>query len=32
VHGTPEAVDSAKQIIAGTEHHSYTVHGDLVSA
>jgi hypothetical protein len=32
VHGTPEAVDTAKQIIAGTEHHSYTVHADLVSA
>jgi len=32
VHGTPEAVNTAKHIIEGTEHHSYTVHGDLVSA
>ncbi|QMV19914.1 DUF1269 domain-containing protein [Granulicella sp. 5B5] len=32
VHGTPEAVDAAKHIIEGTEHHSYTVHEDLVSA
>jgi hypothetical protein len=32
VHGTPEAVEHAKNIIEGTEHHSYTVHEDLVSA
>jgi hypothetical protein len=32
VHGTPEAVDRAKQILKGTQHHSYTVHGELVSA
>jgi hypothetical protein len=32
VHGSPEAVDHAKHIIEGTEHHSYTVHGELVSA
>jgi hypothetical protein len=32
VHGTPDAVEKAKDIIDGTEHHSYTVHGDLVSA
>ena len=27
VHGTEEAVDNAKNIIAGTEHNSYAVHG-----
>jgi uncharacterized membrane protein len=27
VHGTAEAVDKAKQIIAGTRHSSYSVHG-----
>ena len=32
VHGTPEAVDAAKQIIEGTEHHSYSIHEDLVAA
>jgi hypothetical protein len=32
VHGTPEAVDHARHIIEGTEHHSYTVHGELVTA
>jgi hypothetical protein len=32
VHGTPEAVDSAKRIIEGTEHSSYAVHSDSVSA
>jgi hypothetical protein len=32
VHGTPEAVEHAKQIIAGTEHVSYTVHDELVAA
>jgi hypothetical protein len=32
VHDTPEAVDHAKEIIEGTEHHSYTVHGELVTA
>jgi hypothetical protein len=32
VHGTPEAVDHARHIIERTEHHSYTVHGELVAA
>ena len=32
VHGTPEAVDHAQHIIEGTEHHSYTVHGEFVAA
>ena len=32
VHGTPEAVEHAKEIIEGTDHHSYTVHGELVTA
>ena len=32
VHGTPDAVDKAKEIIAGTEHRSYTVHGETVYA
>jgi hypothetical protein len=32
VHGTPEDVDRAKLIIAGTEHLSYTQHGELVAA
>lgn len=32
VHGTPEAVNHAKEIIEGTKHHSYTVHGELVTA
>ncbi len=32
VHGTPEAVDHAKDIIEGTEHHSYTVQGESVTA
>jgi len=32
VHGTPADVDKAEGIIAGTEHSSYTVHGDVVSA
>ena len=32
VHGTEEAVDYAKSIIAGTEHSSYTVHGEKVLA
>jgi uncharacterized membrane protein len=32
VHGTEEAVDNAKNIIAGTEHSSYTVHGEKVLA
>jgi len=32
VHGTPHAVDHAKHIIEGTEHHSYTVHGEFVTA
>jgi len=31
-HGTPEDVDKAKQIIAGTEHNSYSVHGEKVFA
>lgn len=30
VHGTPEAVETAKRIIEGTEHSSYTVHGPAV--
>lgn len=30
VHGTPEAVEHAKHIIEGTEHHSYSVHEELV--
>jgi hypothetical protein len=32
VHGTPEAVDKAKNIIEGTEYNSFSVHGELVSA
>jgi hypothetical protein len=32
VHGTPESVETAQHMIEGTEHHSYTVHGELVSA
>lgn len=32
VHGTPELIEAAKEIIEKTEHHSYTVHGELVSA
>ena len=32
VHGTPEAVNTAKHIIEGTEHHSYNVHGEMVLA
>jgi hypothetical protein len=32
VHGTPEAVDKAKNIIGGTEHSSYAVHGETVFA
>jgi uncharacterized membrane protein len=28
VHGTPDAVEKAKDILAGTEHSSYTVHGE----
>jgi uncharacterized membrane protein len=32
VHGTPEAVETAKTIIEGTQPHSYTVHGELVAA
>jgi hypothetical protein len=32
VHGTPEAVHAAKEVIKGTEHHSYAVHGELVAA
>jgi uncharacterized membrane protein len=31
VHGSPEAVDKAKDIIEGTKHSSYTVHGETVS-
>jgi hypothetical protein len=30
VHGTPEAVEKAKTIIAGTTHVSYAVHGEPV--
>lgn len=32
VHGTPADVDKAKDIIAGTEHSSYSVHGETVYA
>jgi uncharacterized membrane protein len=32
VHGTPEVVAKARAIIGGTEHHSYTVHGEAVFA
>jgi hypothetical protein len=32
VHGTEDAVDNAKNIIAGTKHSSYTVHGERVLA
>ena len=32
VHGTPEAVDTARRVIEGTEPHSCTVHGELVTA
>ena len=32
VHGTAEAVDKAKEIIAGTEHSSHAVHGEKVFA
>ena len=32
VHGTPDDIDKAKDIIAGTEHRSYTVHGETVYA
>jgi uncharacterized membrane protein len=32
VHGTEDAVDKAKNIIAGTEHSSYAVHGEKVFA
>jgi len=32
VHGTPEAVDKASQIVAGTQHSSYSVHGERVFA
>jgi uncharacterized membrane protein len=32
VHGTPDAVDKAKDIIAGTTHSSHAVHGEAVFA
>jgi uncharacterized membrane protein len=32
VHGTPEEVTNAKDIIAGTEHNSYTIHEEPVLA
>lgn len=32
VHGTPDAVEKAKNIIGGTEHISFTVHGEKVFA
>ena len=32
VHGTPDVVAKAKGIIGGTEHHSHTVHGEVVFA
>jgi len=31
-HGTPDDVDKAKEIISGTEHSYYTVHGEPVFA
>ena len=32
VHGTEDAVAAAKNIIAGTEHRSYTIHDEKVFA
>jgi len=32
VHGSPEQIDHAKAIIEGTQHSSYTVHGETVLA
>jgi hypothetical protein len=32
VHGTPNDVDKAKDILAGSEHRSYTVHAETVYA
>jgi hypothetical protein len=32
VHGTPEALEKAKTIMAGTTHSSYAVHGEAVIA
>ncbi|SEF43845.1 hypothetical protein SAMN05421819_0021 [Bryocella elongata] len=32
VHGSPDQVEHAKTIIEGTEHTSYTVHGETVTA
>lgn len=32
VHGTPDAVSKARDILKGTEHNSYTVHGETVFA
>ena len=32
VHGTADAVDKAKDIIGGTAHTAYTVHGETVLA
>jgi uncharacterized membrane protein len=32
VHGTPDAVSKARDILTGTEHNSYTVHGEIVLA
>ena len=32
VHGTPDAVEKARSIIEGTEHSSYDVHSEPVTA
>lgn len=32
VHGTPDAVSKARDILTGTERNSYTVHGEIVLA
>ncbi len=32
VHGSPEQVNHAKEIIEGTQHDSYTLHGETVAA
>jgi hypothetical protein len=32
VHGTPDEVERAKDIIEGSKHSSYTVHGETVLA
>jgi hypothetical protein len=30
VHGTPDAVEKAKDVIGGTSHSSYTIHGEMI--